>query len=266
MNHKVAQRKSGGVSRRSFLQTSAVASGGLLIGVGLPASMSEALAAGTIHTPTAWVHIADDNTITLISARSEMGQGVYTSMPMLIAGRVVQGLGAGLTIVAVYVVIGQCYPESLRPKVMSLIATAWVVPSVVGPFVAGSLTQYVSWRWAFLSLVPLVPLPLAFVIPRISRDRPREAVAQTGRIPMALAMAVGAGVLQWAGLEAGDRSWTVAIFAAVVGLGRPDHRTVCRNDRPVIFRVLIDRQYFRICEQLRRPLIARGQISAHHEW
>ena len=31
------------------------------------------------------MHIADDNTITLISARSEMGQGVYTSMPMLIA-------------------------------------------------------------------------------------------------------------------------------------------------------------------------------------
>ncbi|HXA46341.1 MAG TPA: xanthine dehydrogenase family protein molybdopterin-binding subunit, partial [Burkholderiaceae bacterium] len=45
----------------------------------------EALAAGTIYTPNAWVHIADDNTITLISARSEMGQGVYTSMPMLIA-------------------------------------------------------------------------------------------------------------------------------------------------------------------------------------
>jgi isoquinoline 1-oxidoreductase beta subunit len=38
-----------------------------------------------LHTPNAWVHIADDNTITLLSARSEMGQGVYTSMPMLIA-------------------------------------------------------------------------------------------------------------------------------------------------------------------------------------
>src|SRR5690606_38739925 len=37
------------------------------------------------YTPNAWVHIADDNTITLIQARSEMGQGVYTAMPMLIA-------------------------------------------------------------------------------------------------------------------------------------------------------------------------------------
>lgn len=73
------------ISRRDFLKTSAVASTGLTLGVILPGTVSEAEAAGTLHTPNAWVHIADDNTITLISARSEMGQGVYTSMPMLIA-------------------------------------------------------------------------------------------------------------------------------------------------------------------------------------
>ncbi len=39
----------------------------------------------TRHRPKAWVHIADDNTIRLISARAEMGQGVDTSMPMPIA-------------------------------------------------------------------------------------------------------------------------------------------------------------------------------------
>ncbi len=68
-------------SRRNFLMTSAAASG-LLLGVAVPAGLQ---AAGTMYTPNAWVHIADDNTITLISARSEMGQGVFTSMPMLIA-------------------------------------------------------------------------------------------------------------------------------------------------------------------------------------
>lgn len=69
-------------SRRDFLKTSAVASGGLLMGFALPGALQ---AAGAVYTPNAWVHIADNNTITLISARSEMGQGVYTSMPMLIA-------------------------------------------------------------------------------------------------------------------------------------------------------------------------------------
>jgi isoquinoline 1-oxidoreductase beta subunit len=69
-------------TRRNFLKTTSAVSGGLLMGVALPGNL---LAAGTLHTPNAWVHIADDNTITLLCARSEMGQGVYTSLPMLIA-------------------------------------------------------------------------------------------------------------------------------------------------------------------------------------
>jgi isoquinoline 1-oxidoreductase beta subunit len=69
-------------SRRDFLKTSSLASGGLLMGFALPGALQ---AAGAVYSPNAWVHIADNNVITLISARSEMGQGVYTSMPMLIA-------------------------------------------------------------------------------------------------------------------------------------------------------------------------------------
>ncbi len=70
-------------SRRDFLKTSAIASG-LLLGVSLT-NPRDAKAAATLHTPNAWVHIADDNSITLITARSEMGQGVYTALPMLLA-------------------------------------------------------------------------------------------------------------------------------------------------------------------------------------
>ncbi|MEO6293457.1 MAG: xanthine dehydrogenase family protein molybdopterin-binding subunit [Burkholderiaceae bacterium] len=73
-------------SRRNFLKTSAVSSlatSGFFFGIAMTGSPLQA--AGTVYTPNAWVHIADNNTITLLSARSEMGQGVYTSMPMLIA-------------------------------------------------------------------------------------------------------------------------------------------------------------------------------------
>ena len=79
---KIAQLKNS--ARRGFLKTSGAFSGGLMLGFALPMG-GPAQAAGLMHTPSAWVHIADDNTITLISARAEMGQGVYTSMPMLIA-------------------------------------------------------------------------------------------------------------------------------------------------------------------------------------
>jgi isoquinoline 1-oxidoreductase beta subunit len=80
------------LTRRDFLKSSASAAGGLVLGMYLPELSNEAIAAGTIYTPNAWVHIGDDNSITLISARSEMGQGVYTSMPMLIAEELHVGL------------------------------------------------------------------------------------------------------------------------------------------------------------------------------
>ena len=76
---------SSGLNRRNFLKTSSVITGGLMMGVGLPLLSGASHAAGTLYTPNAWVHIADDNTITLLTARSEMGQGVYTALPMLIA-------------------------------------------------------------------------------------------------------------------------------------------------------------------------------------
>lgn len=80
-------------SRRAFLKTSTAATGGLIMGVSLPLlGAGAAQAAGTVHTPNAWVHIADDNRITLMVARSEMGQGVYTSMSMLIAEELNVGL------------------------------------------------------------------------------------------------------------------------------------------------------------------------------
>lgn len=73
-------------TRREFLKSSAFASGAAVLGMYLPGlGGEEAKAAGSVHTPNAWVHIADDNTITLISYMSEMGQGVFTSLPMLIA-------------------------------------------------------------------------------------------------------------------------------------------------------------------------------------
>ncbi len=73
-----------GITRRTFVKSSAAFSGGLMVGFTVPLG-GPAQAAGLVHTPNAWVHIADDNTVTLLSARAEMGQGVYTSMPMLIA-------------------------------------------------------------------------------------------------------------------------------------------------------------------------------------
>ena len=71
-------------SRRGFLKTSALAGGGLLIGFTLPGASRFALAA-TEFKPNAFIRITSDNRVTVICGLSEMGQGVLTAIPMLVA-------------------------------------------------------------------------------------------------------------------------------------------------------------------------------------
>ena len=76
-----------GISRRAFLVTSAAAGGGMLVGFYLP-QLGRAEAAPTsadLFTPNAFIRIRPDNSVALVMPQVEMGQGTYTSMPMLIA-------------------------------------------------------------------------------------------------------------------------------------------------------------------------------------
>jgi MFS family permease len=66
--------------------------------------------------------------------------GTAASMPQLLVARVLQGLGAGTLTVAVYVLIAVVYPERTRPAIFGLMSSAWVLPSLIGPPVAGVVT------------------------------------------------------------------------------------------------------------------------------
>ncbi|HXC22149.1 MAG TPA: molybdopterin cofactor-binding domain-containing protein, partial [Steroidobacteraceae bacterium] len=87
--------------RRHFVSAGVAVGGGLLLSLTLPGSGKHASAAagGAKSAPlgpqlNAWLQIAADNSITVIVDRSEMGQGVYTALPMLIAEELHVGLDA----------------------------------------------------------------------------------------------------------------------------------------------------------------------------
>ena len=63
--------------------------------------------------------------------------GLSTSFPMLLVGRAVTGLGAGLVVVVLYVVIGRVYPTAIRPRVFAWVSAAWVLPSLIGAPLSG---------------------------------------------------------------------------------------------------------------------------------
>jgi CO/xanthine dehydrogenase Mo-binding subunit len=97
------------VSRRRFLQ--GLSLGGLVLAVGAPSMApaqepkkygADGMPNGWVDNPLAFVSIADDGTVTIVCHRSEMGQGVRTGMPMIVAdeleadwGRVRVRAGAG---------------------------------------------------------------------------------------------------------------------------------------------------------------------------
>ena len=72
-------------SRRDFLKVSALAGGGLLLGIGLGGCSKPAALGSSGGQPVAWLRIAGDDTITVLVDKSEMGQGVYTALTQLLA-------------------------------------------------------------------------------------------------------------------------------------------------------------------------------------
>ncbi len=150
--------------------------------------------------------------------------GLATSMVMFVAGRALQGVGAGLNIVALYVVVGRLYPDSLRPRLFSVMASAWVIPAIVGPSVAGVVADELSWRWVFLAVPPLVLPAVALMLPRLHGLGAAPGVeAVRSRTLPALAVAGGVASLQYAGQRLDALSWALApigVSLLVVGLPR----------------------------------------------
>lgn len=145
--------------------------------------------------------------------------GVAQSMWVFVLGRAVQGIGGGLVIVALYVVVGRAFPERLRPAALAAFSGAWVLPSMVGPLIAGSVTEHFGWRWVFLGITALVPLPLLVMLPALRRHASGPPPGARGafdgrRLRLALAVAVGAGLVQFGGQEV---RW-LSLLPALVGL------------------------------------------------
>lgn len=105
--------------------------------------------------------------------------GFAMRMGMLVAGRLLQGPGAGAISVSLYVMVGRSYPEHLRPKVFAAFSAGWVVPSMVGPALSGLIVQHLGWRWVFLA-VPLLAVPAGLLLrPALARMQPSPPAPPT---------------------------------------------------------------------------------------
>ena len=141
--------------------------------------------------------------------------GLAPSMIVLVAGRTLQGIGAGAIPAVAYVAIGRSFPEGLRARMMAVLSTAWVVPGIVGPLISAGVAHAFGWRWVFLGLLPLVAVAGAFALPGLVRlGPPTTSPEAEHRLVDAVRTAAGTGLVL---AGATSSRVVVAIVLVVVG-------------------------------------------------
>lgn len=152
--------------------------------------------------------------------------GSATTFPMFLAGRAMAGLGGGVLVVMLYVIAGRVYPESIRPRLFTLVSAAWVLPSLLGAPISAFLTTHLSWRWVFWGVVPPILLTMAALAHARRRVDDSSLTASAGSRDHAshvraawagLGIAVAAGALQY-GTHELRLEWSPKTTVAAAGL------------------------------------------------
>lgn len=148
--------------------------------------------------------------------------GLANEWSTFVVGRAIQGLGGGALMTTAYLIVRMGFPESLRARVMALISSAWVLPALTGPAIAGLLAEHASWRYVFLSLPPMLLVVAALLLPSLRRiETASGAPLDLRSLLLAVLLAIGVGVLlaglalhSWMALPVAGGGAAAALFAA----------------------------------------------------
>ena len=145
--------------------------------------------------------------------------GSAPTMPLLLLGRFVQGLGGGTMNLAVMVLVARVFDPQERARMLTGFSAAWMGPSFLGPPIAAWLTERMSWHWVFWSVLPFLLLAGALIIrPLLRAELPphAEVALDQRQLWSAALVALGAMGLQLAGQRI--EWWSLAWLAAGLAL------------------------------------------------
>lgn len=117
-----------------------------------------------------------------------------SSMALVVLGRTLQGAGTGGLAPIAYVLVKKAFPTDRQPAMYAYLSAGWVLPSLVAPAIAGTITDQLGWRWVFWFLLPLIPV-VAFITVRPMRayTSTSTGVVRHSRIGAAVLAAGGIG-------------------------------------------------------------------------
>lgn len=189
------------------------------------------------------------------------------SMGVFVVGRAVSGTGEALIDTALMVLVGQALPEALRARVFATFAAAWILPSLLGPSVAGALDALLGWRGVFLGPLVVAPVAVVLLSPALRASRPGggavpgrpgrapspgpDAAAERRRVRASLVLAGGLAVATFAapvldraatrplGLTLVASGLVVVIVSAVLALPAGTARLACGVPTLMAVRLLV---------------------------
>ena len=131
---------------------------------------------------------------------AQVVSGLAPTMAVFVAGRAASGAAEALIDTALMVLVAQALPDALRAKVFASFAAAWVLPSLLGPSVAGALDALSGWRTVFVAPLLVVPLALLLLRPALRRTHAGGASTSDAGDPASDRRRLVAALLLAAGL------------------------------------------------------------------
>ncbi|MGC4808524.1 MFS transporter [Micromonospora sp. DT233] len=170
--------------------------------------------------------------------------GVATTLPPLLMGRVLQGVGAALAIPATLASAATFFPdEPWRSRVFAVVAAAANTAGLAGAVVGGLITSHFGWRWIFLATVPMGVVALVAARLLLPADRPdpagRERLDLTGAVLATgalLALIFGANRIAEAGPEPFGLGAVAASVLLLALLVRVERRVASPLIKPAVIR------------------------------
>jgi len=171
------------------------------------------------------------------------------SVPMLIAGRALQGVGGGALLSVSQAAVADVIPPRERGKYQGWFAAVWGFASVAGPVAGGFVVQHLSWRWIFWANIPVGMAAMVMCIrglTGITAKGTRSKIDYAGAALLlvsvsAILVALSTGGVDFAWVSAPVIGLTIISLAAFVSLTQQQRRAA----DPLFPAALMDKAGFR---------------------
>jgi MFS family permease len=138
------------------------------------------------------------------------------NMETLLLGRALQGLGGGISWTVAFAVINIAFEPLQRPKMIAILDTAWIVPSLIAPLIGGYIVDYLNWRWIFIGQIPILCITTYLLYPKFKNIQPKHHRGTSNAIATAVKLALYGALLLYAFNQEFSLVWLITPFVLML--------------------------------------------------